>query len=94
MSRIPNVVKLIVFFLFEGLAFSAIANATPSITLSQVKGPPTTRFLVSGTGWGLNTTVDIYFDKQREAFAVTDAGGVFSNVPIYAPLRGRSLEST
>lgn len=85
MSGISKVVKFFVFLLLEGLACSAFADAAPSITLSQMKGPPTTKILVSGTGWGQNTTVDIYFDKLREAFAVTDGSGIFSNVPIYAP---------
>jgi len=70
-------------FLFCGLAFAA-----PSITLSPPQGPPTTTVDISGTGYGANAAVDIYFDSTDLCpVLATGTGGISCriNVPREAP---------
>src|SRR5579872_2050050 len=54
------------------LLLSAMAIATPSITLSKKSGPPTSQILVSGLGFAPNVGVDIFFDTKDEALVVTN----------------------
>src|SRR5438105_297738 len=63
---------------------SGVASAT-SITLSPKVNHPKGKVDVSGTGFGANENVDIYFDKKDEATAVTDGKGDFSNTKITVP---------
>ncbi|MGB8730252.1 MAG: PQQ-binding-like beta-propeller repeat protein, partial [Candidatus Sulfotelmatobacter sp.] len=70
--------------LISFLLLSGVSNAAPLITLSQRHGPPTSRILVSGCGFGANVGVDIFFDILDEALVVTDATGKF-NIGISAP---------
>jgi outer membrane protein assembly factor BamB len=63
----------------------AAATAGPKITLSSKSGPPTGTVTVSGTGFGANETVDIYFDTTDEALASTNATGKFSGTAIAVP---------
>src|SRR5690349_6004709 len=57
----------------------------PTITLSVSSGPPTTKLLVSGSGFDPYAAVDIYFDTKDEALAVTDGNGVFGKIGINVP---------
>jgi outer membrane protein assembly factor BamB len=61
------------FFLFCGLALAA-----PSITLSPRVGPPTTKVDVSGTGYGANAVVDIYFDTTDLCLVIATGSGDIS----------------
>src|SRR5436190_11632160 len=61
------------FFLFCGLALAA-----PSITLSPRIGPPTTTVDVSGTGYGANAAVDIYFDTTDVCLDIAGGTGGIS----------------
>jgi len=62
-----------------------IASASPSITLSEKSGPPTSRILVSGRGFEPNVGVNIYFDTKDKALVVTNAKGAFHDAAIYTP---------
>jgi outer membrane protein assembly factor BamB len=73
------------FLLVACLLFCGIARAVPSITLSKKSGPPTSRILVSGRGFGPNVGVDIYFDTKDKALVITDGKGEFGDVGIHAP---------
>ena len=67
------------------LLLGGIASATPSITLSVKSGPPTSKILVSGSGFDPNVDVNIYFDTKEEAKIVTDGQGDFAKAEIRAP---------
>src|SRR5690348_13577841 len=67
------------------IALVATANAQPTVTLSQSNGPPTTKLLVSGSGYDPYSAVDIYFDTKDLALAVTDGNGAFGKIGITVP---------
>jgi outer membrane protein assembly factor BamB len=69
--------------------FSQIAFAGPSITLSKVSGPPTSKILVSGRGFEPHVGVDIYFGTKDKALIITDGKGEFNSAKIYAPRSAR-----
>jgi outer membrane protein assembly factor BamB len=72
--------------LFVGCLLSCgVANASPSITLSKKSGPPTSRILVSGSGFDPNVNAEIYFGSKDEKQLVTDGQGAFENAEIHAP---------
>ena len=79
--------------LVAGLAILAtslclISPATasgPTVGLAPHAGPPTIAIKVSGSGFGPNQAVDIYFDAERLALAATDASGDFAGIKIRAP---------
>jgi len=77
-----NIVLLCAGSLLACPLFVMAAPAVPSILLSTTSGPPTSVILVSGTRFATNVTVDIYFDTQDMAVAVTDGNGSFSHIPI------------
>ena len=62
-----------------------VCFAQPALTLSAAGGPPTTNLTVSGTGFPASTAVDIYFDTNNLALAVTDGTGSFSGIKIQVP---------
>jgi outer membrane protein assembly factor BamB len=62
-----------------------VAAARPRITLSPHAGPPSSTVTVSGTGFGADQVVDIYFDTQDEALASTGPGGAFHGIGIGVP---------
>ena len=62
-----------------------VAAARPRITLSPHTGPPSSTVTVSGTGFGADQVVDIYFDLQDEALASTGPGGAFHGIGIGVP---------
>jgi len=59
--------------------------AQPTVTLSVSSGPPTTKLLVSGSGYDPYSAVDVYFDTKDEALAVTDGSGAFGKIGITVP---------
>src|ERR1700722_2755876 len=71
------------------LLLSGLASATPSITLSRKTGPPTSRILVSGRGFGANVIVDIYVGPTYRTQCVTDKDGNFSDIRISVPRESR-----
>src|ERR1700733_2541456 len=72
--------------LIVGLAFcSAAFSQSPTITLSQRGGPPTTQFQVSGSGFSPSAAVDIYFDITDQALAIANGSGSFSGIVLEAP---------
>jgi outer membrane protein assembly factor BamB len=73
------------FCWFAGTLISFnVAFAAPAITVSPAAGPPTTTIAVSGTGFGANAAVDIYFDLTDLCLALASDIGAFSCV-ISAP---------
>ena len=71
-----------------GLAISAASftlTTTASIALSPSSGPPTTSVTVSGSGFGAQEGVDIYFDATDETVATTSHGGSFAGIQITVP---------
>jgi len=67
------------------LLLSGVSGAAPCITLSKKSGPPTSKILVSGSGFEPNVGVDIYFDTKDEALVVTNGKGEFKDANAYAP---------
>ena len=67
------------------LGAAALAAATPSISLNQTIGPPTSTIAVSGEGFGIFETVDIYFDTKDRALVSTNGSGAFSVIAITVP---------
>jgi outer membrane protein assembly factor BamB len=69
------------------IAFLALAGfcSAQTIKLSVASGPPTTNVQVSGSGFGDNTFVDIYFDSTDEALVLTNGTGAFSKIAIAVP---------
>jgi hypothetical protein len=67
MSSVFSPIVLLVLALFSGTAFAA-----PMIVLSKKIGPPTSKILVSGTGFEPNVGVDIFFDTKDEMLVVTN----------------------
>jgi hypothetical protein len=66
--------------------WAAEAGATgPAVTVSPGANPPSTSTNVSGTGFGANEIVDIYFDTTDEELAVTNGSGAFAATPIPIP---------
>ena len=77
-------------FLFVAcLLLGGTASAAPSITLSKEFGPPTSKILVSGSGFEPNVGIDIYFDVKDEALVVTNGEGEFDHARIHAPRSAR-----
>ena len=68
--------------LFAG---SAALAATPSLTLSSTRGPPTSNITVGGKHFGTVEAVDIYFDSTDLVLTVTSAAGAFSGIDITVP---------
>ena len=56
----------------------AAAVAAPAITLAPKAGPPTTVLEVSGTGFGANAAVDVYFDTAHLCLAFANGAGAAS----------------
>src|SRR5690349_8258765 len=80
-------------FCLLGLAVLLMVGASwaePTISLSKSYGPPTTKLLVSGSGFDPNVTVNIYFDRQYLASADTDASGAFGQTGIQVPASAKS----
>lgn len=66
--------------------FAAEANATgPAVSVSPSVNPPSTSTNASGSGFGDNEAVDIYFDTTDETLTVTNASGAFSAVATAVP---------
>jgi len=57
----------------------------PVVSLSRKSGPPTSKLLVSGSGFNPSAEIDIYFDTKDEAKAISNGSGSFSNISIEAP---------
>src|ERR1700693_1976515 len=69
-----------VVLLVAGVCFSKTA-----VSLSPSSGPPTSKLLVSGSGFKPHATIDIFFDTKDEAKAVANGSGAFSRIAIPAP---------
>ena len=80
MSSVFSPIVLLVLALFSSTAFAA-----PMIVLSKKIGPPTSKILVSGTGFEPNVGVDIFFDTKDETLVVTNGKGEFHDAAAYAP---------
>ncbi len=57
----------------------------PTITLTPAAGAPGSSLKVSGSNFGSNEAVDIYFDTTDEALASTNPTGSFSGIRIPVP---------
>jgi outer membrane protein assembly factor BamB len=57
----------------------------PAVSLSRKSGPPTSKLLVSGSGYKPFAEIDIYFDAKDEAKAIANGSGKFSKISIEAP---------
>jgi len=67
------------------LLAAGVCFGKPAVSLSRKSGPPTTRFLVSGSGYKPYAEIDIYFDTKDEAKAVANGSGKFSKISVEAP---------
>src|ERR1039457_2404631 len=50
---------------------ATVAFAQPTVTVSPTAGPPTDKVTLSGTGFGADETVDLYFDTADMSVAAT-----------------------
>src|ERR1035441_4858748 len=66
-------------------ALSSAALAQPAVTVIPKSGPPTDRVTVSGTGFGADEAVDIYFDTTDLALAATNPSGSFTGIRLTIP---------
>src|ERR1035438_3309692 len=66
-------------------AFASTVLAQPTVTVSPKGGPPTEKAAVSGTGFGANQAVDIYFDTADVALAATGPSGAFNGIRLTIP---------
>ena len=57
---------------------SSAALAQPAVTVSPTTGPPTDKVAVSGTGFGADEAVNVYFDTTDLALAATGPSGSFT----------------
>ena len=64
---------------------SCVALAQPAIIVNPETGPPTASVNVSGTGFGPDEAVDVYFDTTDLALATTSSGGSFSAIRLTVP---------
>src|ERR1051326_7712513 len=69
----------IVFLLLD------VFSSGQTITLSPKSGPPTTKLNISGSGFSLNSAVDIYFDTTDEVLIITDGTGAFAKTTLKTP---------
>jgi len=67
------------------LLAAGVCFGKPSVSLSRKSGPPTSKFLVSGSGYKPYAEIDIYFDTKDEAKAIANGSGKFSKISIEAP---------
>ena len=65
--RRGSAIVLSVAALLASAALIPANAASPAITITPTVGPPTTRITVSGTGFGANEAVDVYFDTKHLA---------------------------
>ena len=70
----------IVVLLAAGVCFGK-----PAVSVSPTSGPPTSKLLVSGSGFKANAEIDIYFDTKDEAKVIANSSGSFSKIAIEAP---------
>jgi outer membrane protein assembly factor BamB len=70
---------------FVVLLAAGVCFGKPAVSLSRKSGPPTTKFLVSGSGYKPYAEIDIYFDTKDEAKAIANGSGKFSKISIEAP---------
>ena len=67
------------------LLAAAVCLGEPAVSLSPKSGPPTTKLLVSGSGYKPYAEIDIYFDTKDEAKVIANGSGSFSKISIEAP---------
>jgi hypothetical protein len=56
--------------------------AQPTVVLSKSAGPPSTKLLLSGSGFDPNAAVDVFFDTKDLALVETDSTGSFGQIGI------------
>jgi len=66
------------------LLAAGISFGKPAVSLSRKSGPPTSKLLVSGSGYKPYAEIDIYFDTKDEAKAIANGSGSFSKISIEA----------
>ncbi len=69
-----------VVLLVAGVCFSKTA-----VSLSPSSGPPTSKLLVSGSGFKPHAAIDIFFDNNEEAKVIANSSGSFFKIAIQAP---------
>jgi hypothetical protein len=71
------------------ISVAGLANpglAAPVVTLNTASGHPTAEVKISGSGFGANKAIDIYFDTTDEMLAFSNSSGAFSNIQIKTPV--------
>ena len=64
---------------------SVSAMAAPSVALAPSGGHPKATTQVSGSGFGANKAVDVYWDTSDKLLIITDGSGAFPNTPLQVP---------
>jgi len=60
------------------LIITTMGQAAPAVTVAPAAGPPTSKLVVNGTGFGVSKLVEVYFDVTNKCLAVTSTAGAFS----------------
>jgi outer membrane protein assembly factor BamB len=82
MTRLFSAMRLAPFAL---TLTCAAALAAPAVQVTPARGHPKIATQVSGSGFGANQAVDVYWDATDMLVAVTDASGAFPNKSISVP---------
>jgi outer membrane protein assembly factor BamB len=67
------------------LLVAGVCLGKAAVSLSRKSGPPTSKLLVSGSGFKPAAEIVIYFDTKDEAKAIANGSGSFFNIGIEAP---------
>src|SRR5450755_2544124 len=65
--------------------FCSGAFAQPTVSVSPTAGPPASRVITGGAGFGSDEAVAIYFDSAELTLAATNPAGTFAGVPLTVP---------
>jgi outer membrane protein assembly factor BamB len=86
--RGPNRCQRLACLIMAGLLAPpfSVALAQPVITANPETGPPTGTVSVSGTGFGADEAVDLYFDTADLALATTGSNGAFTGIRLTTPV--------
>jgi hypothetical protein len=72
-----NIIRTLIATLAACL-LAVAAFAAPAVTVAPAVGPPTTKVVVTGSGFGPFMPVDIYFDSGDLCLAIANGAGAVS----------------
>jgi len=67
------------------VSFTVTPPAAPALSLTPTSGAPKSKIVLSGSGFGANESVDLYFDTADLALVTTNGSGGFSAITLTVP---------